>query len=142
MASKANPGAFDCYAAARPREPMFVLLGRDRHAPLLVRLWARARKLSGEDADKVEEALNCAEQMHGWLEAQGKELDYLSLFADLSEAYHAVTAYREKLASEEKEDDAIDEACKRLHGFLLDLGVPVPVRVLGVPVPAYVSARG
>lgn len=38
MGTKNNPGTFDCYANAAPDEPMFVLLGRDKHAPLLVRL--------------------------------------------------------------------------------------------------------
>lgn len=33
MGTKNNPGAFDCYANAEPDEPMFVLLGRDKHAP-------------------------------------------------------------------------------------------------------------
>ena len=129
MATKANPGAFDCYAAAKPREPMFVLLGRDRHAPLLVRLWARARKLAGEEADKVEEAHNCAEHMQGWLEAQNKALDYASVFGDVLEAYMAVVTYRRKLDDEGKDDDAVSEAEKRLHAFLQDLGVPIPVRV-------------
>lgn len=43
MGSKNNPGKFDCYEAAHPDEPMFVLLGRDESAPHLVRLWANIR---------------------------------------------------------------------------------------------------
>lgn len=37
MGTKNRPGTFDCYAAAGPDEPLFVLLGRDPVAPLLVR---------------------------------------------------------------------------------------------------------
>lgn len=66
MGTKNNPGAFDCYAAAHPDEPMFVLLGRDRHAPLLVTLWAWMREIDGEDAAKVAEARDCAAQMRSF----------------------------------------------------------------------------
>lgn len=64
MGTKNNPGAFDCYAKAEPDEPMFILLGRDKHAPLLVKLWASMRELDGEDMAKVEEAYQCAIAMH------------------------------------------------------------------------------
>jgi hypothetical protein len=59
MSTKSNPGAFDCYAAAAPDEPMFILLGRDKHAPTLVWLWAVLRELDGEDPAKVVEAREC-----------------------------------------------------------------------------------
>jgi hypothetical protein len=48
MGSKNNPSSFDCYAAAKPDEPMFVLLGRDPMAGALVRLWALMREEAGE----------------------------------------------------------------------------------------------
>lgn len=70
MGSKRNPGAFDCYAAAHPDEPMFVLLGRDRHAPMLVTLWALLRELDGEDASKVAEARECALRMRTWRQTE------------------------------------------------------------------------
>lgn len=38
MGTKNNPGRYDCYANAEPDEPMFVLLGHDRHAATLVRI--------------------------------------------------------------------------------------------------------
>lgn len=60
MGTKNNPGAFDCYANAEPDEPMFILLGRDKHAPTLVWLWATLRELDGEDPAKVKEARDCA----------------------------------------------------------------------------------
>ncbi|MBX3488889.1 hypothetical protein [Parvibaculum sp.] len=71
MGTKNNPGAFDCYAAAEPDEPIFVLLGRDRHAPSLVRLWALARMREGEDEAKVQEALQCAAAMDAHLIERG-----------------------------------------------------------------------
>lgn len=66
MATKNNPGQFDCYANADPDEPMFVLLGRDKHAPTLVWLWATLRELAGEDEVKVAEARACCTAMIGW----------------------------------------------------------------------------
>jgi hypothetical protein len=66
MSTKNNPGEFDCYTNADPDEPMFVLLGRDRHAPMLVQLWASMRELDGEDKAKVTEARICATDMTEW----------------------------------------------------------------------------
>lgn len=66
MGSKNNPGRFDCYEAADPDEPMFVLLGRDKHAPTMVWLWASLRELDGEDPAKVAEARDCAALMMKW----------------------------------------------------------------------------
>lgn len=63
MGTKNNPGKFDCYANAEPDEPMFILLGRDKHAPLLVKLWADLRAMDGEDINKVSEAITCAANM-------------------------------------------------------------------------------
>lgn len=72
MGTKSNPGKFDCYAEAGPDEPMFVLLGRDRHAPLLVRLWALLRHEEGEEEAKVREALECADEMEKELRRRKK----------------------------------------------------------------------
>jgi len=66
MGTKNNPGAYDCYENADPDEPMFILLGRDRMAPELVRKWADERALAGEDPTKVAEALACAASMEKW----------------------------------------------------------------------------
>lgn len=68
MGSKNNPGRFDCYANAEPDEPMFVLLARDCHAPLVVRFWAQLRKDAGEHRAKVDEANACADAMEAWRE--------------------------------------------------------------------------
>lgn len=73
MGSKLNPGRFDCYDAALPDEPMFILLARDPSAPGLVNKWASERQhairvgqRSLKDREMVHEALRCAEDMHRW----------------------------------------------------------------------------
>lgn len=72
MGTKNNPGQFDCYAAAAPDEPMFVLLGRDKHAPTLARIWALLRTHDGESEEKIVEALACADAMEKHAQALGK----------------------------------------------------------------------
>jgi hypothetical protein len=73
MATKNKPGNFNCYANAEPDEPMFVLLGRDRHAPTLVWLWAVLRELDGEDPAKLAEARECVLSMAMWAGGKGKK---------------------------------------------------------------------
>lgn len=77
MGTKNNPGSYDCYAAAEPDEPMFVLLARDPMAPQLVRNWAmiRAQQVEqgikpAEDMAKANEAKLCAAQMEQWRAAK------------------------------------------------------------------------
>ena len=74
MGSKASPGKFDCYANAEPDEPMFVLLGRDRHAPTLVWLWSVLRDLDQEDAEVVGEARVCCAEMIQWAVTHGRKV--------------------------------------------------------------------
>lgn len=69
MATKNNPGQFDCYSAADPDEPMFVLLARDPLAPILVRLWADLRQHNAGNPSKVREARECAASMESWRNA-------------------------------------------------------------------------
>jgi hypothetical protein len=69
MGTKNNPGDFDCYENADPDEPMFVLLGRDRMAPALVRQWANQREAEMELPAKVAEARRCADAMEAWKES-------------------------------------------------------------------------
>lgn len=76
MGTKTDPGDYDCYDNALPDEPMFVLLGRDPDAPYLVREWAavrRERVRRGErptsDLAMVDEAMECANEMIRWREA-------------------------------------------------------------------------
>lgn len=70
--TKNNPGTYDCYAAAEPDEPMFVLLGRDPDAPGLVDLWACIRERLGERA-KAADARAVAAAMRSWLKNLGKK---------------------------------------------------------------------
>jgi hypothetical protein len=72
MGTKNNPGTFDCYANAEPDEPMFILLGRDKHAAALVNLWVCMRQIDGEDPAKINEAINCANAMVNFVRARGK----------------------------------------------------------------------
>lgn len=74
MATKNNPGKYDCYENAHPDEPMFVLLGRDKHAPTLVWLWATLRELEGENPEKVEEARTCCFAMMEWAKAHDRKV--------------------------------------------------------------------
>ncbi len=73
MGSKNDPGMFDCYANAEPDEPMFVLLGRDKHAPTLVWLWSVLRELDGENPAKIHEARECVVAMIAWLHKKDKK---------------------------------------------------------------------
>lgn len=74
MSTKNNPGAYDCYANAEPDEPMFVLLGRDRHAPALVWLWRALREIEGtEDQAKLDEANACSMDMIRWQADHGRK---------------------------------------------------------------------
>lgn len=87
MGTKNKPGKFDCYDAAGPDEPMFVLLARDPLAGHLVSIWSKLRYGDGEaacevfrhllanhglryaidpDTDKAAEAIDCAMAMFEW----------------------------------------------------------------------------
>jgi hypothetical protein len=72
MGTKNNPGEFDCYKAAHPDEPMFILLGRDPMAGALVREWVGMRRARKEDEKKLVEAEGCACQMDEWAKKLGK----------------------------------------------------------------------
>ena len=107
MGTKNNPGAFDCYANALPDEPMFVLLGRDKHAPTLVWLWATMREIDGEDPAKVVEARECAMAMVQYAHAAGRPSVGLGMatLAGFFEVMRAANAYadRDKVKNEETE---------------------------------------
>lgn len=78
MATKNNPGTFDCYAAAEPDEPLFILKATDILAPPTVLTWAEAyknRKLISGSFDerarrKYIDAVNCAKAMVQWFVAR------------------------------------------------------------------------
>lgn len=67
MATKANPGKFDCYANAADDEPMFILLARDPVAADFVRMWRALR------AGNYREALAMLNQADAAFHASGKE---------------------------------------------------------------------
>ena len=90
MASKLHPGEFDCYAAALPDEPLFILLARDKSAPAIIRGWVQERRTAllqeradnpelesdpifmeryHEDLNKCREAEMCAHDMQVWRNA-------------------------------------------------------------------------
>lgn len=81
MGTKRQPSKFDCYHAAEPNEPMFVLLGRDPTAPLVVTFW-RALKLKLREAgkskisdEKLAEARQCSLDLERWAREHGEDAD-------------------------------------------------------------------
>lgn len=72
MGTKNEPSAFDCYANAEPDEPLFTLLARDESAPMLVELWAEARRIAHPEDPKIAEAMQCAHSMRLWFITKGK----------------------------------------------------------------------
>lgn len=112
MGTKNNPGKFDCYANAEPDEPMFVLLGRDKHAPTLVWLWAVLRELDGEDPAKVKEARDCCLSMLRWAKDHDRPAVGLgqSALAAVMELIRAANS-----AVKEPANEATDEAIMRRY---------------------------
>lgn len=83
MGTKTTPGKFDCFANAEPNEPMFVLLGRDMHAPALVEQWAHIREIQIQmgmkpesDRAKIKDARECAIEMRRFLLGCSWRADY------------------------------------------------------------------
>lgn len=73
MSTKNHPGAFDCYDNLERDEPYFLVMARDKDAPLLVRMWALLREQAvgmgakpGTDLMQVEAAKQCAYEMDRW----------------------------------------------------------------------------
>lgn len=76
MATKQNPGRFDCLANAEPDEPYFVLLARDEDGERALFHWILCRLERIRDGVKpmadlpqVKEALDCLYDMRRWREA-------------------------------------------------------------------------
>lgn len=71
MSTKNNPGAFRCYEAALPDEPIFTILGRDPAGPATLEFWAAERKRIGktespDDRDRIQDANRDALEMVLW----------------------------------------------------------------------------
>lgn len=109
MATKNDPGRFDCYANAEPDEPMFVLLGRDKHAPTLVWLWATLRELDGEAAEVVSEARGCCVQMMRWAKDHDRQVIGLGQagLAAMIELIRAANASVEDAVNAKTGEDAL-----------------------------------
>lgn len=75
MGTKNNPGEYDCYQKAEPDEPMFVLLGRDPTASVVVAFWRALNLRLGLAPAKDAEALTCQRAMAAWARAAGKDLE-------------------------------------------------------------------
>ena len=91
MATKANPGEFDCYAEAGDDEPIFILRATDGIAPDVIRYWADTYELykqmqngiayhtgplslTERQQRKAKEARTCADAMDEWRkEQEGKD---------------------------------------------------------------------
>jgi hypothetical protein len=112
MATKANPGKYDCYENAAPDEPMFVLLARDRHAPALVALWAVMRELYGEDAEKVAEARQCCVDMIAWAVEHDRKIDGYGAVT-LAGVFELIRCANSSLKSGEWKNDPTPDAFVR-----------------------------
>ena len=71
MATKDNPGEFDCYRNAADDEPIFTLRANDELAPVMVRVWAiifgqRRHPMTEDEMRKYTEAMACAAAMEEW----------------------------------------------------------------------------
>jgi hypothetical protein len=66
MSTKNKPGRFDCLAKVGPDEPIFILRAQDAEAADLVELWAMRAKRAGCPLDKVNEAMDTADEMRCW----------------------------------------------------------------------------
>ena len=77
MHTKSNPGPYDCYANAAPDEPMFVLLGRDPTAAMVVTFWRKMRTALGQDVQdpQLMNAREASITMAAYARAQGKDVD-------------------------------------------------------------------
>lgn len=81
MATKRKPGKYDCYEKAGDDEPMFILLGRDPTAWLVVTLWVRLRMYLGQRVSdgQIDEARQCAQEMEHAAAARGKGVELTRL---------------------------------------------------------------
>ena len=75
MGTKNNPSKFDCYANAKPDEPMFILLGRDPAAAMAIVVWVKIRLEMGAtvEDEHIAEARECARTMEDYCKKIGKD---------------------------------------------------------------------
>lgn len=132
MGTKNNPGQFDCYAKAEPDEPLFVLLGRDKHAPTLVWLWATLRELDDEHPVTVEEARLCASEMMKWATDHGRPVVGFgqAALAGVMELIRAVNGAAKRMG-EEHRNQATDVEFLRM--FLAETAFEAAAPKVDVP---------
>ena len=75
MATKNNPGEFDCHAEADIDEPIFTLRAKDPLSSAVVRVWCVMRRMTRRpwterEARKLAEADRVARAMENWRDNQ------------------------------------------------------------------------
>jgi hypothetical protein len=76
MWSKSKPGPFDRSTEAESEEPIFVLLGRDPVAFLLVSLWIGVHDVMGDNAPDVAlDAAQCVLALEQWARTHGGNVE-------------------------------------------------------------------
>lgn len=113
MGTKNNPGKFDCYSRLDPDEPHFVLMGRDPAAPIMIMFWADIRSRMGEEQEKIEEALECADACAVWLHDHGKGEKYKAALVAAEESL--VARDNERIKQLETENQELLEEVTRLR---------------------------
>jgi hypothetical protein len=120
VATKNNPGRYDCYAHAAPDEPLFVLLARDKHAGVLVYLWSVLRELDQEDKEKVQEARDCCNAMFRWQRENNRKtigLGHAALAAVMDLVRMANVSHRDLGTKTDNEETNNDDLRRFLAGF-------------------------
>lgn len=71
MTTLNKPGPYDCLKKlqAHPDMPYFLILASDITAPHVVRDWAARAQVAGVDQAKISEALQDADDMQAWQDA-------------------------------------------------------------------------
>lgn len=111
MATKNNPGQYDCYNNAEPDEPLFVLLGRHWLSGHFAAAWAFMR------CGMVEEAKKCLDRAAQQMMAAGKSpLRYDD--PKITEANACAKAMAEYWLA--KRYDELEQKCEDVDSVLSD----------------------
>lgn len=74
MGTKNNPGQYDAYAHAEPDEPIFVLIGRDPFASIVIRLWiVLGEEFGTVSSEKLQSARDVANAMEAYVLSQASQ---------------------------------------------------------------------
>lgn len=63
-----------CLGRSHDDEPVFVIVGRDRVAPTIVRIWAMLARILGTPTRKCATAVTEAGAMEAWQKARGSKV--------------------------------------------------------------------